>query len=70
MGILGGGVPPGSPNPDPGPVTGRAYKWGGGGMMEDYKQQFTVTEKQNIETFHCRKGHSFWNITGAGVSYL
>lgn len=27
---LDGGVPPGSPNPDPGPVTGRAYKWGGG----------------------------------------
>ena len=24
-------MPPGSPNPDPGPVTGRAYKWGGGG---------------------------------------
>ena len=67
MGILDGGVPPGSPNPDPGPVTGRAYKWGGddGG----YKRQLTVTEKQNIETFQCRKGHSFWNITAAGVSY-
>ena len=24
-------MPSGSPNPDPGPVTGRAYKWGGGG---------------------------------------
>ena len=41
----------------------------GGGMMEGYKQQFTVTEKQNIETFQCRKGHSFWNITAVGVSY-
>ena len=29
-------MPPGSPNPDPGPVTGRAYKWGGG-MMGGYK---------------------------------
>ena len=27
-------MPPGSPNPDPGPVTGRAYKWGGGGGDE------------------------------------
>ena len=42
---------------------------GGGGVMGGYKGQFTVTEKQNIETFQCRKGHSFWNITAVGVSY-
>ena len=38
-------------------------------MRGGYKGQFTVTEKQNIETFQCRKGHSFWNVTAAGVSY-
>ena len=38
-------------------------------MMGGYKGQFTVTEKQNFETFQCRKGHSFWNITAVGVSY-